>query len=350
MKKFCVKAHCAVVAIGMACAGAQAGGDIQVIYSEIAGHPTAQIPGFLDLAGMPLAAEFKALEDLTLSPDGSMWILKGRALSDSDIEEILLIGSGNSGTMLAQAGQPVAAGEPGELYDFFDASAGFNTNNDFVFGARARNGDTTIKEKIIRSIGGNFEMMLTESAPINGMLDIGVSGDELCGNSMNGAHILDDGRVGVVDLSTQNVSTLRRPVLLYAGDPPAVNGFNINAFLQSGVTPIDVDIWDSFDSEDFFTTADGAHYMVQGDDEGATATDDILVLDGNVVIRENSMIGASGVVAIDVFQFRLANNGDWAARGDDPNSADWAVVNGNLVAKTGDPITSVRGIEAWGDA
>lgn len=349
MRKFCVKIQCALLASSMLCASASAGSDIEVIYSEIAGDPSAVIPGAVDINGDPIVINFKAVEDFNISPDGSMWILRGRADADADIDTFLLIGSGNTGMMLAQEAQPVAGGVAGEVYDFFDGVAGFNNDNDFAYGARARGGDLTVKEKIIRSIGGSVEIIAQESAPINGLMDTGVSGDELCGNSMNSVHLLDDGRVGVVDLSTQNIASSRRPVLLYAGDPPATTGFNINGFLQSGVTLIDVDIWDSFDSNDFSTTPDGAHYLVQGDDEGATATDDILVYDGNVVIREGSEIDMSGITATAVFQSRLAPSGDWISRGDDPNNDDWAVRNGSLIAATGQPITPARGVEAWGD-
>ena len=47
--------------------------------------------------------------------------------------------------MLAQEGQPVQGGAPGELYEFFDASASFNAAGHLAYGARVRDGDSDQK-------------------------------------------------------------------------------------------------------------------------------------------------------------------------------------------------------------
>lgn len=316
-------------------------GEIQVIYSEVDGHPTSQVPGALDLAGNPVVTEFKALEDLVFSPDGSMWIVKARNELGSDLETMLLIGSGTTGMMLAQEGQPVAGGVPGELYEFFDASAGFTSDaTQFAFGARARGGDPTTKEKVIQFDGTNFTIIAQESDAANGLMDLppDPSGDETFGNSLNSIHMLDDGRVGFVAVTINNVHSSRRPALFY----------DSNAFAQSGVTPIDGDLWDSFDSDDFRTTPDGMHWFAQGDDEGSTTTDDILAVDGVVVLREGSMIPSTAITVDAVFSTNMNSDGDWFSRGDDPANDDWAVSNGELFAATGDPITP-GAPENWGD-
>lgn len=317
-------------------------GEIQVIFSEVDGHPTSQVPGALDLAGNPIVTEFKALEDLTFSPDGSMWIVKARNEAGSDLETMLLIGSGTSGMMLAQEGQPVAGGVAGELYDFFDASAGFTSDaTQFAFGARARGGDSSTKEKVIKFDGANFTIIAQESDAANGLMDLppAPSGDETFGNSLNSIHLLDDGRVGFVAVTINDVHSSRRPALFYDND----------AFLQSGVSPIGSDIWDSFDSDDFRTTQDGMHWFAQGDDEGSTATDDLLAVDGVVVLREGDLIPSTSITVDGIFFTKMLPNGDWYSRGDDPANDDWAVSNGELFAATGNPITP-GSPENWGDS
>lgn len=320
---------------------------IEVIYSEINGHPTAQIPGALDAAGMPIAIQFKAIEDISFSPDGTRWVLRGRADADAAIDTFLLLGGGTSGGMLAQEAQPVLDGQPGEVYDFFDAVNGFNENNDFAFGARARNGNTTIKEKVTTYINGAPMIVATESSPITGAMDLppNPSGDELLGNSLNSIHLLNDNSVGFVDLSTQNISSFRRPICIVH-----TAGVN-NVFLQSGVTPIDFSIWDSFGSDNFRRTPDGMHYFAVGDDESATSSDGIMVYDGQVVVRENTVIAGTGITAVGLFAYDLLADGTWFARGDDPADNDWALRNGTLLAQTGDPIMNVRGVggETWGN-
>lgn len=313
--------------------------EIQVIFSEVTGHPTATVPGALDLAGMPLATEFKAMEDFVVSPDGTQWLLKARNTAGSDLETMMLLGGGVSGTILAQEGQPVAGGVAGELYEFFDPVAGFNDNGDYAFGARARGGVSSVKEKVIK-FDGSFSIVVQESDQAFGLTDdpVGNSGDELFGNSLNSIHLLNDGSVGFAAITISNISSTRRPALFY----------DAGAVLQSGVTSIGGGIWDSFDSNGFRTTPDGTHFLVRGDDEGSTTTDDLLAYDGTVVLREGSMISGSSVVVDGIFDSRLAADGAWFSRGDDASNDDWAVRSGTLVAKTGDPIVT-GSLENWGD-
>ncbi|MDX2199207.1 MAG: hypothetical protein SF069_09585 [Phycisphaerae bacterium] len=345
MKRFLARSAVACAAIGLTSSIASAAG-IEVIYSEITGHPTSQIPGALDASGMPIAIEFKAIEDMNFKADGSQWILRGRANSLDTIDTCLLLGAGTTGNMLAQEAQPVAGGTAPEVYDFFDGVAGFNDAGDFAFGARARNGVFAVKEKVIRFTAANgFQVVATESAPLLGAIDapVGASGDELLGNSLNGIHLLNDNRVGFVDLSTTNISTLRRPILVYHNA-----GVN-QTFLQSGVTAVGGNVWDSFPSDGFRTTPDGAHYIALGDDEGPTTTDQILVVDGNVVLREGSVIPSTSITVTSIFAFDLLASGDWFSRGSTPTGSDWAVRNGALLAATGAPITSGGAIANWGD-
>lgn len=313
--------------------------EIQVIFSEVTGDPTAVVPGAVDLGGNPIVTEFKAIEDFFLSPDGSQWVLKGRNHGGSDIETMMLSGAGTSGAVFAQEGQPVHGGVAGEVYDFFDGVGSFNDTNQFAYGARARGGSSTVKEKVILYDGSIYTIVAQESDAALGLLDLAPapSGDELFGNSLNSIHLLNDGRVGFVAVTIQNVHSSRRPAIFYDNQ----------SFAQSGVTPIASDTWDSFDSNDFHTTPDGASWFAQGDDEGSTATDDILVVNGTVVIREGSTLPGSSITVDGIFHTYMAANGDWFSRGDDAADDDWAVHSGTVVASTGTPITP-GSPENWG--
>src|SRR5262245_18471919 len=103
-----------------------------VIYSKIAGHSSSHIPGAVDSAGNSVFTNFRALENLYLSPDGTRWVISARTQQGSDNETILLIGSGDTGTMLLQEGRPVPDGAAGEIIDFFGSGVGkFDENNRF---------------------------------------------------------------------------------------------------------------------------------------------------------------------------------------------------------------------------
>ncbi|NNF42058.1 MAG: hypothetical protein HKO59_07575 [Phycisphaerales bacterium] len=320
---------------------ALAGGDIEVIFTEVPGHATAVVPGAVDLDGKRIVTEFKAMELFSLAPDGSAWIVKGRNTAGSDLETMLLIGSGTEGVMLAQEGQPVHDGVAGEVYEFFGSGPPrFNRLGQYVFTARARGGDSTRKHKGIMYDGAAFHMMRQESDPALGLLDLppNPSGDELFGNSFGSMHLLDDGTIGYQDSTIKNIHSSRRPAIFY----------NDTAFLQSGVSGVEEGEWDSFDANRFLTTPDGEVWMAQGDDAGPTANDDVLVVSGQVVLREGSVIPGTAVIVDAISQIHLAVNGDWYARGDDPVDDDWAVVNGALVAGTGTPVVAGSG-EQWGN-
>ena len=84
--------HASLGAFSLSALAAPAGAQgLQVIHSEIPGHPSASVPGALDAGGMPAAAEFIALEDLALSHDGAQWMLKARTNQGTTLDSILIL-------------------------------------------------------------------------------------------------------------------------------------------------------------------------------------------------------------------------------------------------------------------
>ena len=167
--------------------------DLTIIYTEIPGHPTASIPGVLDASGLPTFSEFRQISDLQVSADGTHWFIRARTQLGSDLENIMLKGSGTTGSAFAQEGQVMLGGAPGEVYDFFDGEGTILEDGSLVFGARARGGDNNVFEKIIHVDASNTHTIriqmgdpafgLTDNPPID-------SGDETFGNSLNGTHML----------------------------------------------------------------------------------------------------------------------------------------------------------------
>jgi hypothetical protein len=315
--------------------------EIEVIFTEVPGHPTAHVPGAVGANGDPIDTEFKALEILSVSPDGEQWILKGRNWGGDDIDTMLLLGAGTVGEVFAQEGQPVHDGQPGEVYDFFGSSPpNFNELGQFIYTARARDGDPTTKQKGIFFDGTDFIMVREMSDPALGLIDFPPedSGDELFGNSFNSMHLLNDGAFGSHDDTIQNIHSSRRPAVFY-GD---------GAFLQTGISPVGDSIWDVMEMNTFWTTPDGATWILEGEDAGPDSQDRILVVNDVVVLREGSDIPGSAIILADIFHTKLLANGDWYSRGDDPADNDWAVRNGTLLAATGDPVIT-DGDELWTD-
>lgn len=342
------RTHAALLAIGAASTPAIAG--IEVIYSKIPGHPTAAIPGALDLDGNPAVSDFRALEDLIFAPDGSAWMVKGRTQLGSDMENILILGSGTSGTMFAQEGQPILGGGPDERYEFFGSAIGrFDDNGNFAYSARARTGRTGSTsapngQRVLFWDGTTTTLRWREGDPINGLVDLppNPSEDEIFGNSVGSIHPLNDGRIGSQDSTILNIHTSRRPAIMY----------DSQAFHQTGVTTaLDVDgatprTWATLTANAFFTTPDGAHWMAQGRFSGQGTSETVLVRDGAAVLKTGVGIGQSGVIVNTIPAWELISSGDWFARGTDTSSGVWAARNGVVVARTGDPITPGSG-ETW---
>lgn len=316
-------------------------GDVEVIFTEIPGHPTAAASGTLDIAGNPIAADITALEDLHVRHDGGQWIVKGRVNVNTATDTILFIGSGSNGTAFAQEDQPFVGGFAGELYDFFDSGnpVVWDENGNIAFSARAKGGVSSVKEKLVYFDGVNHTHILTESSPTTGLVDIASNptGDELIGNSIGSVFLLNNGQIGFVNTPIQNCSSFNYPAMF----------MNNAGFRQSGVSPIGAELWDSFSLSGAGGTPDGAHWFAIGDTDAATTVDEVLVVDDVVVIREGSPVAGSAVIADDTFACSMLSNGDWFARGDDAAADDWAVKNGVLIAKTGDPL---NGSENYGNA
>jgi hypothetical protein len=329
------------------CTGLAVGGvEVDVIYTEIVTDPSSLAPGMVDLAGNPVEGRFTSLFDIAISHDGTQWVIRADTDLDATFDQILLLGSGRCGSPLAQDGQPVPGSTTGELWDFFDTDypASFNEAGDIAYSGRARP-STTIKEKIIKVVGGVQTLFATESTPVTGLVDIPANptGDELIGNSVGSVSFLNDGRVFFGNTPIQNCSSLRYPALF----------LDTAGFMQSGVSTIDFETWDNFGFGDCGMAPDGVNWYALGDTENPnTSLDRIFAVNNTKIMQENTLLGDTGIMAADTFFCRIIANGDWFARGDDTADNDWALAGNGakyaLIAKTSDPITTGNA-ELWGN-
>src|SRR5262249_2710161 len=157
----------------------------------------------------------------------------------------------------------------------------------------------------------------------------------------------NDGRVGSHDATIGNISSLRRPAVTYNRAMfQEVDVSTVTSLSGSGAV-----VWEAMDSNGFYTTPSGAHWWMTGRHTNSLSGPRILASDGQIRVEQGQTIPGTSIVAGDIFQVFLAANGDYIARGRDnsgtTNAApDWALRNGVLLAKTGDPITPGSG-EHW---
>jgi hypothetical protein len=355
-----------IAVVGLA-APALAIGPVEVIYTKKTGHPKAVVPGAVDLSGSPEFVEWRGIEDLAVSPDGARWILKARTTAAADHDTGIVMGSGTGGAMfgvntasgpfIMQEGRPAAFGATASWYDFVPSGFGrFDEQGNLVFGMRCRTTQTgsTASADAMRVMvwdGSTATLAFKQTDLYFNLQDLppNPSGDETVGNSVGSFHLLNDGRVGSQDSTVINIHTSRRPVLTYSRDKflqPVID--TAVAYGGSGTVP-----WATFDANSFYTTPDGSHWWAVGRHTNSLSGPRAMVYDGQVRLEAGQVIPGSSVVVGDIFQVFMTGNGSYISRGRDDSGTgagapDWVVLNGALIARSGDPITPGSG-EHWGD-
>lgn len=326
---------------------------LRVIYSEVASSPTSIVPGALDAAGQPVVTSWNSLAvpGLSVRINGDEWVVRGTTTQVTSLDNILVRGAGNTGTMFLQEGQPLqGGGEAGETYSFFDSPpVHFNASGQIAYSFRAAGGVTTNDEKVATCIGGTNTIILSQGSAITGL----AHSCSAIGNSVGSVHMLDSGVVAFGNTPLTGCSS----AIYY----PALFHNNVGV-MQNNVTTITSgqvgeEVVDGFSYDGAAFSPDGQHILIGATTNNPnTAADAILLLDTAAIMREGSAIFSTSAVMATVTKTWYAPNGDWYARGTQSSTSlpppagtdDWAVRNGVLLARTGGPITT-GSAETWGD-
>jgi len=334
-------------AAGLFLVPAAAAQGVEVLYSKIDASPTSNIPGTLDLTGTPAASNWRAIEDFSVNQDGTAWVVKGRTRLGSDLETILIMADAaadpQTAINLAQEGQPVPNEAAGTLWDFFDSNSPVSFDSAGNIGMSARHKGGAADELILkRDTFGTWTTVLREGDLLIGLMDLAPapSGDETLGNSVASVQLLDDGRIFYAVTPIGNIHSSMRPATMHDNVAHVQNGTAITS-----TTP--GELWDNMGYADAGTSLDGLTWFQEGDTDAATTADKVLAINNTVVLREGDPVGVGGLLLTDIFQTRMAANGNWISRGDDPNNEDWLVMNGALIAQTGDSVEG--GLELYAD-
>ena len=309
-----------------------AGSENVVIYSNIAGHPTAQVPGVPGEEFRSPAAPFLTLNG---SPIGAHWIFKAFTDNpDSGANDVIVVGSGTTGIVVAKEGDRAPIG--GLTYGFMDSDCGINDNGRYVFGNRLSGGPTTTDEVIFKYDGVSTTAAVREGDPAPGLVDPNGAGNELFGNSLNSAHILHDGTEAFRADLIQNIHTDYESALYRGSTVVAQEGTTIG-------TLAGVDVYDSFTAlsgNTFSSSFDGGSWIVEADVLPGTGIQEAVVVNGSIRIRDGDILAGDLNSPVDgIFEVDMSGGGDWFARGDLADDRDWVVRNGTVIAATGRPIT-----------
>ena len=341
-----MKAHILTVAAILTIAGAASATTPTVIYSNLPGEPTNQIPGGLGTWDTDFS-----FFTLNISPSGEFWLLNFQ--EENTDPEVLIAGSGTVGNPVLVEG---VDGFSGRLVEGIDSSGRINNSGRWVVGGDF-DGSTSDDDAIF---GGGLAGVDTLYAQEGGDIDLGYGFgagntwdtlDTTAIDASGRAYWISDGVDGPAFPSTENefIATSDLAVLAQKGvDVP-------------GNQPGTPRPYDDFDLDDLHVSDNGSQWLVRGDIGSPTTDDDALFVNGQIVIRENFTLTDTGITGagslglpVDgltggIDQQFMAGNGDWYAFGQlSDDATNWAIRNGELIAASGDEIFPGAG-ETWDD-
>ena len=310
------------------------GFSVEVIYTNLSGAPSSAVPGLPGDSFEP-GIGTSHFDRVFGSPNGH-WTLTADTDRSVGADEVLLVDD-----QLALVEGDTASWVPAELVGPIETKLGVNDAGEWVF-ATNTDGPTGTDEYLLKASGDGIVVVAQEGSAIPALADT------FWGNIIESGVILDDGTVGLSgdSITGTGVTSVDNDILVQGATLLARKGITIPA------GQIGVEAWDNFDLNDVWMSTDGSHWLAQGDLTGDTASDDIVAVDGSVVVQEGTIIAGSGFpspVALDgIGGVFMAANADWYARGTNDDGEDWVLQNGDVLATVGSPIIDGNG-EVWDD-
>lgn len=299
---------------------------VELLLTNIPGLPQAEINGLPGVFFDPGTGS-SDFDRVYGSPNGN-WIVTAFADLATSEDEMVLV----NGVMMQREGTPALWSTSGELAGSMDQRCDVNNAGDFTF---SNNTDaTTMDEYIVTNVGGVFGVGANEGSSIPALPGT------TYGSILESALMLGNSEIGFsADFIDGTGLSTDDDLLILAG----------NVLLQEGTTiPLGqaaggMEFIENYDLGDFWTNEAGDHWIVQGDLTGASSTDDVVIVDGTVVIQEGVIIPGSGfpnpVDGSGIAGVHMDNGGNWFARGDnDGTELDWVVRNGVVIAQRDAPI------------
>lgn len=310
----------------------------KAIFTEIAASATSAPPG------IP-GAKFDAFDRPFVSPDGTKWLITADTDGATSADELLIVGAGPTrvgATILVQEGSPCPV-VPGANWGILRTQAGIDDQGRFAFSADT-SAATTLDEVVARYNGSTFELIAQEGAPS------ATEPSVVFGNLANAVHILNNGAVRFRGAGISGVAAAH--ALFSFTDP----GFGTLLGQTSSTIPTGQLTGSNLTVREFRTdrfvsaalTGDTLYVASVGT---ATATDEVVVLNGAVIGQEGFQLPIPGSVN-SVFNFHgdtgsqmLSPNGQFfALRGayatgtTNADRIDFVRINNDIVAETDLPI------------
>ena len=303
------------------------------IFSSIASSPTSDVPG------LPGAKFGSGVDRPYRSPDGTKWVLSADTDLGTAVDEVIIVGDYCSSEVKIQEG--VTTLDLGDQVGSIDQELSINDNGQFAFTTDTNN-STSADEVIVRSDGTTHVVIARE-----GNVSPTTGGN--FGSVLGAANIVSDNTLWF-DADTTLATTMDRFLL-------SKNGVIVQA--QEEVTVPTGQFGGATDPIKGFTTgslrvdATGSNYTYIGDTTGDTATDEMIVVNNQVVVQEGVIISGSGFASAPDISTSTETNmfasGSWMASGSNVDGVDWLLRDGAVLSSTGDPLVT-GSVETYDDA
>ena len=305
------------------------------VYTNLVGSPTSAVPGLLGVSFQPSTTSTVIFDRVYGNRFGN-WALRASTDQGTTLNEIIIA----DGLVIAQEGTLIP-GLGADTYGIFDTQLAVSEVPSVLF-ANNSNGATTSDELILSWTVGGTVVVAQEGLPTNfdPLLNYGTLLDSV---AVTGTGIMGFSADSVTGAS---VTTTTNDFVELGGAVLAQVGVTV-PLDQAGAGSA---AWENFDFGRFVVSANGLHYALQGDLVGTT-NDDVLVVDGRVVLQEGGLLPGflSPINSVLISGINMGPTGSWIARGSNLDADDWVVLNGQVVARRGAPITAGT-TELWDDA
>jgi len=319
---------------------------LTVLHVNQPGHPMNVVPG-LGLPFKPGGTGTSAFERPTFSADGVHFAINVVADAAATVDDVLLL----DGAVVLREGSPTPW--PGGFnVGTIDAEIAVNSSGSLLIG-QITSAPAASNDLIAFYQSGTWTVLAQETGLVNTWVPglVGDAGgtatwdDTMDCVGLTDSNLLLWRATGIDGLAT--TPTTLNDAVVVIGNTAIQKGVTVPAGQAGGGTLA----WELFDPTGVDVSADGSLILVQGDLTGTT-NDDILTLNGAVVVQEGTVLPgfATGVTVVNEAWIDHANN--WYARGSNLTTGfDWYMRNGVIFARMDDSETIMPGTtERWDDA
>jgi PKD repeat protein len=301
-----------------------------VVFTNTPGVPASIAPGtggFAFNLGTGTSSAFTGTP--VVSSTGAFWaveaILEGPATT---ADEVYLV----NGTAFLIEGTPDPT-DPAFNVGFLDSQIAINDLGEVVATFDTTAATTADEVAVYFNAGGVATLLGRQGDPIAFLPGASYGG------TMDSANITSTGDIGFASDFGAGTDLLLRGTTA-AGMTTVVARDLDAATAPTGLAGGATDQWENFDFNAYLISDDGLTVVIQGDTNGGTTADDILTVNGAVLLQENVVFGsfATGVTTIG---WRVLDPlGNLIVRGENADGLDWIIRNGTVVAQTGDPVVT----------